>query len=117
MKLICTIGSISCDKVLAEKGDIFEVGDKAGESLITSGYATEVGMEPEKPEPVESEEVVGSERFDGDITDESGEVSEDAVPDELWAIPDIKMWLTSHDSKYPNRAGKAELLSLVDQGE
>lgn len=112
MKLICTIGSISCDKVLAEKGDIFEVGDKAGESLITSGYATEVGMEPEQLEPIKSEEVIGSERFDGDITDEG-----DHIPNTSWVVADIKVWLDGNGIEYTNSATKIELLSLVDQGE
>ena len=112
MELKCTIGSISCDGVLAEKGDIFEVGDKDGKSLIASGYATEVGIEPEKPEPVESEEVVGSERFDGDITDECG-----PIPNTSWVIADIKVWLDGNGIEYANGATKTELLSLVDQGE
>lgn len=112
MELICTIGSISCDGVLAEKDDIFEVGDKAGESLIASGYATEIGIEPEKLEPAESEEVVGSERFDGDITDEGK-----PIPDISWVVADIKVWLDGNEIEYANGATKTELLSLVDQGE
>ena len=112
MKLICTIGSISCDGVLAEKGDIFEVSDKAGTGLIASGYATWVGLEPKQPEPVESEEVVGSERFDGDITDEGG-----PIPNTSWVIADIKTWLDGNGIEYQNGATKTELLSLVDQGE
>ena len=100
MKLICTIGSISCDKVLAEKGDIFEVGDKAGESLIASGYAaiadargedsvTKLVQDSIASDIDEStEEVVGSTRFDGDITDECG-----PIPNTSWVVADIKLWL------------------------
>lgn len=54
MKLICTIGSISCDGVLAKKGDIFEVSDKAGESIIKEGDAT-LYDEPIIPTPEQEE--------------------------------------------------------------
>lgn len=52
MKLKCTIGSISCDGVLAERGDIFEVGDVPGANMVKSGYAVleeEPTPEPEEP--------------------------------------------------------------------
>ena len=47
MKLRCLLGSISCDGVLAEKGDEFEVGDKAGAGLVASGYAVEIKEVPQ----------------------------------------------------------------------
>jgi len=54
MKLKCTIGSLSCDGVRVERGDIFELPEKAGESVIDSGYAIEIieqylGITPEAP--------------------------------------------------------------------
>lgn len=55
MKLKCTTGSISCDGVLAEKGDVFEVSDEAGESLIKSGDAIlqeESAPQADEPEPI-----------------------------------------------------------------
>lgn len=42
MKLECKIGSLSCDGVLAEKGDIFELSDDVAAGIIKSGYAVEV---------------------------------------------------------------------------
>ena len=41
MKLECTIGSISCNGVLAEKGDVFEIDDVSGKHLIEHGNAVE----------------------------------------------------------------------------
>lgn len=51
MKLKCTIGSISCNGVLAESGDVFEIDDERGEHLIKHRNATEVV--PDKPPVVE----------------------------------------------------------------
>lgn len=42
MKLECTIGSISCNGVLAEKGDIFEIDDVSGKHLLKHGNAVEI---------------------------------------------------------------------------
>ena len=55
--------------------------------------------------------------FDGDITDESGVMREDAIPDASWVVADIKTWLDDRGIKYSNSATKTELLSLVDPGE
>lgn len=41
MKLECKIGSLSCDGVLAEKGDIFELPDNVAAGIINLGYAIE----------------------------------------------------------------------------
>lgn len=54
MKLKCTKGSISCDGVLAECGDVFEVGDEAGKGLIESRFAVEIIDEPTEEEIDES---------------------------------------------------------------
>lgn len=127
MKLLCITGAISCDGVLAKKGDNFEVSDEAGEGLITSGDATivdargEDGVTKLVQDSIDmdidesTEVVIGSTRFDGDITDEPIAVSKDAVPDESWTIADIKTWLDNCDRGYPDRAVKAELLSIVEQ--
>jgi len=56
MKLKCTIGSLSCDGILAERGDIFELPEEAGQSLLKQGYAVEVIEEPSitvMDEPIE----------------------------------------------------------------
>lgn len=62
MKLQCTIGSLSCDGVLAENGDVFEVSYDAGKSLLESGYATRIS-----DVVVEDENVVGVKRYDGNV--------------------------------------------------
>ena len=51
MKLKCLIGSLSCDGILAEKGDVFEIGDEAGNHIVSCGYAVLVPEEktPDKP--------------------------------------------------------------------
>jgi len=51
MKLKCTIGSLSCDGVLAERGDLFELPDAAAKSVIESGYAIEA--QDEEPEDMQ----------------------------------------------------------------
>ena len=55
MKLKCTIGSISCDGVLAEKGDIFNIGTDAGTKLIQDGYAVDAADQPDEPEGQQDE--------------------------------------------------------------
>ena len=129
MKLKCKIGSISCDGVLAKAGEIFEVSDEAGASIVADGYATTVDARGEDSvtklvqDSIASDidkstdEIVGSTRFDGDITDESGVMREDAIPDASWVVADIKTWLDDRGIKYSNSATKTELLSLVDPGE
>lgn len=46
MKLKCLIGSLSCDGILAEKGDIFELPSKTGKDLIKCGYAEKYDPKP-----------------------------------------------------------------------
>lgn len=41
MKLKCTIGSLSCNGILAKKGDVFEIDDVSGKHLIEHGNAVE----------------------------------------------------------------------------
>lgn len=60
MKLKCTIGSLSCDGVLAEKGDLFELPDDTAKSIIKSGYAIEAQDEVPTDEGVQ-----GVSRHDG----------------------------------------------------
>jgi hypothetical protein len=80
MKLRCLLGSISCDGVLAEKGDEFEVGDKAGAGLVASGYAVEIEDVP-KAEPTKKdtdEEVVSFvPPVSGDVYDPDDETPKD----------------------------------------
>lgn len=70
MKLKCTIGSLSCDGVLAEKGELFELPDAAAKSVIESGYAIEIqdevmaDMEVQDEVPVDKD-VHGVTRYDG----------------------------------------------------
>jgi len=105
MKLKCTIGSISCDGILAEKGDIFEVSDEAGRSIIASGYASEY----HEPAPAETD--------DTSDTDPTTDITEmdpgDDTPNETWAVADIKTWLDTMDIGYPLRASKTGLLELI----
>lgn len=124
MKLKCTRGKISCDGVLAKKGDTFEVEDEAGERIIASGYAAIVdarGADSVTKLVQDSiasgidestEDVVGSTRFDGDTTDDSA-----SNPDTSWTVADIKVWLDGNGIEYQNGATKTELLSLANQGE
>ena len=50
MKLKCTIGSLSCDGVLAEAGDIFDIDSEVGAGLVKSRYAIEIDQ-PETNKP------------------------------------------------------------------
>jgi len=55
MKLKCLIGSISCNGVLAEVGDVFDMDDEAAGRLVKDGYAEIVEdktiVEDVTPEP------------------------------------------------------------------
>ena len=42
MLMKCIKGSISCDGILAKKGETFEVRDEAGKILIKSRFAVEI---------------------------------------------------------------------------
>lgn len=83
MKLKCTIGSLSCDGVVVERGDTFEMPDDAAKGLIESGYACE-------STPTKSE-----------------------VPDETWTVAELKDRLDQMNVEYPTRGTKAELLDII----
>lgn len=63
MLMKCIKGSISCDGVLAKRGETFEVRDEAGKILIKSRFAVEIGS------------------ASSDVTDDTVEAATDNVDD------------------------------------
>ena len=80
MKLKCTIGSLSCDGVLAEKGQLFELPDAAAKSVIESGYAIEAQGEEPIDEVVPDEEP--KDKADPDEEPNDKEVQDEVPLDE-----------------------------------